>query len=78
MLDLEYELNLAFENRKPNYLVDYIYDLCVLVNAFYQNNHIINLDDEIKRNDWISVLKLSNKIIKEMLNLLAIEIPTEM
>ncbi len=78
LLDLEYELNLAFENRKPNYLVDYIYDLCVLVNAFYQNNHIINLDDEIKRNDWISVLKLSNKIIKEMLNLLAIEIPTEM
>ena len=78
LLDLEYELNLAFENRKPNYLVDYIFDLCVLVNAFYQNNHIINLDDEIKRNDWISVLKLSNKIIKEMLNLLAIEIPTEM
>ena len=78
LLDLEYELNLAFENRKPYYLVDYIYDLCVLVNAFYQNNHIINLDDEIKRNDWISVLKLSNKIIKEMLNLLAIEIPTEM
>lgn len=78
LLDLEYELNLAFENRKPNYLVDYIYDLCVLVNAFYQNNHIINLDDEIRRNDWISVLKLSNKIIKEMLNLLAIEIPTEM
>ena len=78
LLDLEYELNLAFENRKPNYLVDYIYDLCVLVNAFYQNNHIINLDDEIKRNDWVSVLKLSNKIIKEMLNLLAIEIPTEM
>ncbi len=78
LLDLENELNLAFENRKPNYLVDYIYDLCVLVNAFYQNNHIINLDDEIKRNDWISVLKLSNRIIKEMLNLLAIEIPTEM
>ena len=78
LLDLEYELNLAFENRKPNYLVDYIYDLCVLVNAFYQNNHIINLDDEIKRNDWISVLKLSNRIIKEMLDLLAIEIPTEM
>lgn len=78
LLDLENELNLAFENRKPNYLVDYIYDLCVLVNAFYQNNHIINLDDEIKRNDWISVLKLSNKVIKEMLNLLAIEIPTEM
>lgn len=78
LLDLENELNLAFENRKPNYLVDYIYDLCVLVNAFYQNNHIINLDDEIKRNDWVSVLKLSNKIIKEMLNLLAIEIPTEM
>lgn len=78
LLDLEYQLNLAFNERKPNYLVDYIYDLCVFINAFYQNNHIINLEDEIKRNDWISVLKLSNLIIKEMLELLAIQIPTEM
>lgn len=78
LLDLEYFLNLAFKERKPNYLVDYIYDLCVYTNAFYQNNHIMNLDDEIKRNDWLFVLNLTNCVIKEMLKLLAIDIPKEM
>ena len=78
LLDLEYFLNLAFKERKPNYLVDYIYDLCVYTNAFYQNNHIMNLEDEIKRNDWLFVLNLTNCVIKEMLKLLAIDIPKEM
>lgn len=78
LLDLEYFLNLAFKERKPNYLVDYIYDLCVYTNAFYQNNHIMNLDDETKRNDWLFVLNLTNCVIKEMLKLLAIDIPKEM
>ena len=78
LLDLEYFLNLSFKERKPNYLVDYIYDLCVYTNAFYQNNHIMNLEDEIKRNDWLFVLNLTNCVIKEMLKLLAIDIPKEM
>lgn len=78
LLDLEYFLNLAFKERKPNYLVDYLYELCVCTNAFYQNNHIMNLDDDIKRNDWLYVLNLTNHIIREMLKLLAIDIPKEM
>ena len=78
LLDLEYFLNLSFKERKPNYLVDYIYDLCVYTNAFYQNNHIMNLEDETKRNDWLFVLNLTNCVIKEMLKLLAIDIPKEM
>ena len=49
-----------------------------MANTFYQNNHLSNLDDEIKKNDWIYVLNLTNKIIKEMLKLLVIDIPTEM
>ena len=75
ILDLPYAFDNAFTNRMPNYIAEYLYDLCVLTNAFYQNNHINNLDDKIKKNDWVNILDLTSKIIKEMLSLLIIDIP---
>lgn len=78
ILDFENYINSAFKEFKPNYIAEYIYNLCVLMNSFYQNNHIDSLTDKDNLNDWVSVIKLSNDIIKEMLNLLIIDIPTEM
>ena len=78
ILDFENYMSLAVKEYKPNYIAEYVYNLCVAMNSFYQNNHIANLDDKEKLNDWISVIKLSNNIIKEMLKLLIIEIPSEM
>ena len=78
ILDLENYLNSALKEFKPNYIAEYVYNICVLMNSFYQNNHISNLEDKDNLNDWVSVIKLANKIIKEMLNLLIIDIPTEM
>ena len=68
----------ALEYRMPNYLADYVYDICVLTNAFYQNNHINGLEDEEKKLDWVFLLTLTNRMIKEMLSLLVINIPTVM
>lgn len=68
----------AFKERKPHYIADYVYNLCVVCNIFYQNNYINSMEDEINKNDWLYILNLSNKIIKEMLNLLVIEIPSVM
>lgn len=78
LLDFESYFNTSLKEFKPNYIAEYIYNICVLMNSFYQNNHISNLDDKTKLNDWVSIIKLANKIIKEMLNLLIIDIPTEM
>ena len=78
LFDLEDYIYLAFNNRNPFYIADYIYDLCLLLNNFYQNNNISNLTDEVNKNDWLYVLNLSNKIIKELLNLLIIEVPSKM
>lgn len=77
---LEYQniLSLSFNERKPSYIADYIYELCVIINTFYQNNHINNLDDKVKQNNWVYLLNLTNNLLKEMLLLLAIKIPTEM
>lgn len=78
LFDVEDYVYLAFNNRNPFYVADYIYDLCLLLNNFYQNNNISSLDDEIKKSDWLFILSLSNKILKELLSLLIIEIPSRM
>ena len=78
ILKLEQSIMNSFKEFKPHYIAEYIYNLCVLMNSFYQNNHISNLEDKEKLNDWVSVIKLANRIIKDMLNLLMIDIPTEM
>ena len=78
ILDFEDYLYLAFDNRNPFYLADYVYDLCLLVNNFYQNNNISNLSDMQQKNDWLYVLELAKMIIKQVLELLVIDIPSKM
>ena len=78
LLELEISVNNAFNLRMPSYIAEYLYDLCVIVNSFYQNNHINNEKDKEKQNSWIYILNLTNKIIKEMLNILVINIPSVM
>ncbi len=78
ILELPVAFDMAFTNRMPSFIAEYLYDLCVLTNAFYQNNHINNEKDEIKKNDWVNILNITSKIIKEMLFLLVINIPDSM
>ena len=78
LLNLENSIMNSFKEFKPHYIAEYIYNLCVLMNSFYQNNHISNLEDKVNLNDWVSIIKLACNIIKECLHLLMIDIPTEM
>lgn len=78
LLELEISFNNAFNTRMPSYIAEYIYDLCVIVNSFYQNNHVNNEENKDKQNSFVYVLNLTNKIIKEMLNILVIDIPSVM
>lgn len=78
LLEFSESVTSAFNNRMPHYIADYVYNLCVCANIFYQNNHIINMQDETNKNDWLYILTTTNKIIKQMLELLVIDIPTIM
>ena len=78
LIEFDLSFNRAFNEQMPSYIADYIYELCVLVNVFYQSNHISNLDDKTKKNDWIYVLNIANGIIKDMLHILVIDIPSVM
>jgi len=77
LLDLPMILNSAYKERMPHYIAEYVYDICVLLNIFYQNNHVSTADDSIKQ-QWLVLLTFTNKLLKDLLNLLTINIPTKM
>ena len=78
ILDMSNSLKQAFETRMPHYIAEYVYNLCVECNIFYQNNHISGMTDEVKKQDFIEIIALANTIIEKMLYLLGIEIPEAM
>lgn len=77
LIDLPSALMAAYKERMPHYIADYCYDLCVEANNFYQNNRMNNLELQQKE-QWQALLELTNRVLKELLNLLVIDIPTEM
>ena len=78
LLELDLSLKNAFTYRMPSYIADYIYNLAILANNFYQTNHINGLEDETKKNDWLFVLNLTSMVLEEMLHLIVIDIPSFM
>lgn len=78
LLEVSSVVDKACEERMPHYIADYLYDLAVTVNAFYQNNNISKLSDDNNKNDWISLLEFTYNIMEKLLSLLIIEIPSEM
>lgn len=78
ILEISSIIENAFQNRLPSIIANYIYDICVNLNIFYQTNHIVTETDINKKNDWLYILNLANKIVKKLLNLLIIDIPSKM
>ena len=78
ILELPNALKRSVDLKLPSIIANYVYELCVNLNAFYENNHINNLDDIEKKSNWLTLLNLANNILKDMLNLLIIDIPDKM
>lgn len=78
LLNLNNAFDKAANERMPHYIADYVYNLCVLTNNFYQNNHISSLEDETKKNNWIKLLMYTYDVINICLKALVIELPSEM
>ncbi len=78
LLDFHKTILSAYRLRLPSVIATYIYDLCVSLNTFYQNNHISGLEDIEKKQNWLFILALAKDMLKELLYLLGIEIPSMM
>jgi arginyl-tRNA synthetase len=77
LLELPLVIDSAFSEYRPSYIAEYVYDICCIDNIFYQNNHIIGSENDTKQ-QWLLLLSFTNKLIKELLNLLVIDIPSQM
>jgi len=77
MLEVSEVINQASKERRPHYLADYLYDLSVVANNFYQNNKVSGLTGT-QKDDFMLVLSFNNYIIETLLGLLGIKIPKAM
>ncbi|MEG2457776.1 MAG: arginine--tRNA ligase [Bacilli bacterium] len=78
LFEFDKVLNNAVEERSPHFIAEYVYNLCNLVNSFYENNRISTLEDEVLKSSWINLLALCYKYIEVSLELLLIDIPSKM
>ena len=77
LLEVSSVIDLAAFERKPHYIANYLYELAVVSNNFYQNNKVSGLTG-VQKEDFNTLLTFNNKVIKKMLNLLGIDIPKSM
>ncbi|OPJ59286.1 arginine--tRNA ligase [Clostridium oryzae] len=68
----------SYEDKAPNKICEYLYDLSNLFNRFYHENKILSEEDLNKKASWIALLKLTLGILDTGLNLLGIESPERM
>lgn len=68
----------ASETLSPAHLSNYIYDLVKAYNSFYQNNPILNQEDETVKNFRLHLSSLTSNTIKKGLGLLGIGVVNRM
>ncbi len=77
LIEVSKVIDLAAKERRPHYIADYLYELAVIANNFYQNNRMSDIEGEQKR-DFNALLTFNNRVIKDLLGLLGIDIPSVM
>ena len=77
LLEVSSVIDQAARERKPHYIANYLYELAVIANNFYETNKMSGIEKVIK-NDYDIVLSYSNKVLEVLLTLLGIHIPKAM
>ena len=77
LLEVSQVIDQASLERRPHHIANYLYELAVSANNFYQNNRINGLTG-VQKDDFEIVLNFNNKVLKTLLNLIGISIPKAM
>ena len=78
VLEMPTVLTKALQDKSLNGICEYLYKLTSNYNRFYANNHIITCEDEKLKNSYLALSSLIYNINKELLDILAIEVPEKM
>jgi len=68
----------AAESLSPALVANYVYELVKTYNSFYQNNPILNQDDENAKQFRLQLSELAGKTIKKSLSMLGINVVNRM
>ncbi len=68
----------AAESLSPALVANYVYELVKTYNSFYQNNPILNQDDENAKHFRLQLSSLTGKTIKKSLSILGINVVNRM
>ena len=78
LLTLHKSFSVALKEFLPSNICDFLFELCNTANTFYEQNRIKVEQDKTVKNSWLKLIKLTTGVIKDMLGLLAIDIPSVM
>lgn len=78
LMEFDKYVTKAVNDRLPSVIAEYVYDLCNIVNSFYENINISKIVDKDIKKDYCLVLNKVYNVIKDCLNMLIIEIPKVM
>ena len=73
LLQYEEAVTIVARDGTPHVLCTYLYDIAVLLSAFYEHCPIINASSESLRNSRIQLALLTSRTLKQGLNLLGID-----
>lgn len=73
IVNLSSELYKAYKNASPNVLCEYLFELCNLYNKFYNDINISREENDKLKNNYLSLTKLVENTISNILEVLAID-----
>ncbi len=66
------------EQRAPNHLAEYAFELTGAFNRFYDQCHILSETDPARQGSWLTLVETTLRVMETVLGLLTIEIPDRM
>lgn len=63
----------GFQEKSPNKICEYMYDISNTFNKFYNENKIISEENISLKNSWLNLIYLASKVIDSCLELLGID-----
>lgn len=62
----------SYNEVTTSYICEFIYEICSLFNKFYTNNNVTNEENDVKKESFIALTKLSYNILHNLLDILGI------
>ena len=78
MTKLPREMKAAYDQYSPNYLCEFMYDLCGAYGRFYNDCHIMTEADTAKQASWLRLCEMTLAQIELISSIVGLEIPERM